>query len=311
MLGRQQIAGIPTAIHELFKNAHDAYAVNVRVDFFHSDDMLILRDDGLGMTREDFEGRWLTLGTESKVGANDIGREIWTGPNSAPPRSVTGEKGIGRLAIAAIGPQVLVLTRAIRQDGLHHLVASLIHWGVFEIPGIDLDLIEVPIIEVPNGKIPSASDISKLAARVASNIQGLGDRVASSARNSILADLSMIDFDPQAIYKQLDGPILEGENYGTHFIIRPTSPVLADDIRISADRGTEATPLEKMLLGFGNTMMSQLNRPDMSAQFFDHREDGTSEDTRGLCKRARSPFRASRVWRRTLIPIHPPIWFRA
>lgn len=26
MLGRQQIAGIPTAINELFKNAHDAYA---------------------------------------------------------------------------------------------------------------------------------------------------------------------------------------------------------------------------------------------------------------------------------------------
>lgn len=33
MLGRQQIAGIPTALSELFKNAHDAYAVNVEVDF--------------------------------------------------------------------------------------------------------------------------------------------------------------------------------------------------------------------------------------------------------------------------------------
>ena len=29
MLGRQQIAGIPTAISELFKNAHDAYADHV------------------------------------------------------------------------------------------------------------------------------------------------------------------------------------------------------------------------------------------------------------------------------------------
>ncbi|WP_420026944.1 hypothetical protein ACN9LS_16300 [Escherichia coli] len=34
MLGRQQIAGIPTALSELFKNAHDAYADNVEVDFF-------------------------------------------------------------------------------------------------------------------------------------------------------------------------------------------------------------------------------------------------------------------------------------
>ncbi|MBE9553380.1 MAG: ATP-binding protein, partial [Proteobacteria bacterium] len=66
MLGRQQIAGIPTAIHELFKNAHDAYATRVDVDFFREDGLLILRDDGYGMTREEFEDRWLTLGTESK-----------------------------------------------------------------------------------------------------------------------------------------------------------------------------------------------------------------------------------------------------
>ncbi|MCY4462099.1 MAG: hypothetical protein OXC26_17180 [Albidovulum sp.] len=32
LLGRQQIAGIPTAISELFKNSHDAYARNVEVD---------------------------------------------------------------------------------------------------------------------------------------------------------------------------------------------------------------------------------------------------------------------------------------
>ena len=68
MLGRQQIAGIPTAISELFKNAHDAYARNVEVDYFRDDGLFVLRDDGLGMTREDFERRWLTLGTDSKIG---------------------------------------------------------------------------------------------------------------------------------------------------------------------------------------------------------------------------------------------------
>src|SRR5579863_8977976 len=61
MLGRQQIAGIPTAISELFKNAHDAYADSVEVDFYRSDGLFVLRDDGLGMTREDFESRWVTL----------------------------------------------------------------------------------------------------------------------------------------------------------------------------------------------------------------------------------------------------------
>ena len=68
MLGRQQIAGIPTAISELFKNAYDAYADNVVVDYFRSDGLFILRDDGIGMTKDEFENRWLTIGTESKLG---------------------------------------------------------------------------------------------------------------------------------------------------------------------------------------------------------------------------------------------------
>jgi len=67
MLGRQQIAGIPTAISELFKNAHDAYADRVEVDYYRSDGLFVLRDDGIGMTRKDFEERWLTLGTDSQI----------------------------------------------------------------------------------------------------------------------------------------------------------------------------------------------------------------------------------------------------
>ena len=55
LLGRQQIAGIPTAINELFKNAHDAYADNVEIDYFRKDKILVLRDNGLGMTKDDFE----------------------------------------------------------------------------------------------------------------------------------------------------------------------------------------------------------------------------------------------------------------
>ena len=52
MLGRQQIAGVPSAISELFKNAHDAYADHVEVDYFLSDGLFVLRDDGIGMTRD-------------------------------------------------------------------------------------------------------------------------------------------------------------------------------------------------------------------------------------------------------------------
>jgi len=93
MLGRQQIAGIPTAISELFKNAHDAYADHVEVDYYRSDKLFVLRDDGLGMTKGDFEKRWLTLGTESKLG--QVGG-LSTPPidSNKKPRAILGEKGI-------------------------------------------------------------------------------------------------------------------------------------------------------------------------------------------------------------------------
>jgi len=55
MLGRQQIAGIPTAISELFKNAHDAYADQVEVDYFRNNGLFVMRDDGLGMSSTIFK----------------------------------------------------------------------------------------------------------------------------------------------------------------------------------------------------------------------------------------------------------------
>src|ERR1700735_5525573 len=100
MLGRQKIAGIQNALSELFKNAHDAYAHNASVDYFESagaknEGFLVIRDDGVGMTREDFEERWLILGTESKTEGH---RNQLYKPPDMEVRTITGEKGIGRLA---------------------------------------------------------------------------------------------------------------------------------------------------------------------------------------------------------------------
>lgn len=130
MLGRQQIAGSATAISELFKNAHDAYAQQVEVDYYRPESLFLLRDNGIGMTLDEFQDRWLTLGTESKVGGGVFPYR----PPGTEERPIMGEKGIGRLAIARIGPQVLVMTRARRVDGLHDLVVSLVNWELFELP---------------------------------------------------------------------------------------------------------------------------------------------------------------------------------
>lgn len=280
MLGRQQIAGIPTAIHELFKNAHDAYADRVRVDYIHSFDLFLLRDNGLGMTREDLEAKWLTLGTESKVGQNDPDAEFWTGPENLPRRPALGEKGIGRLAIAAIGPQVLVYSRAVRQDGLHRPVCALVNWSLFEQPGLDLDQIDVPIIELDGFRPPSREDIDGLVSACLVNVEAVSKALRADARVRITNELKGFVVDPSQVYDALGGMCL-GKEYGTHFLIKPTAPELALDLAFNKLSADSAMPLQRFLLGFGNTLHGQEQAPPIVAEFFEHRGDGSSEDLIG------------------------------
>jgi len=279
MLGRQQIAGIPTAISELFKNAHDAYADSVEVDYYRSDGLFVLRDDGLGMTKEDFESRWLTLGTESKLDAN-TGLGLPPVNPDKPRRPILGEKGIGRLAIGAIGPQVLVLTRALRQKKLSDLTAAFIQWSLFQCPGIDLDHIEIPLITVSGGSLPSKSDVDKMIALVRKNIEVLKARLSPSAHASLLKELSRFSVDPQALSLALGRPSLAGDGVGTHFYVMPADPSLAAAIDEKADADS-APALTKMLLGFTNTMTPNHPPAQIKTAFRDHRTNDAAEELIG------------------------------
>ncbi|UCA47000.1 ATP-binding protein [Pseudochrobactrum sp. XF203] len=186
LLGRQQIASISTAISELFKNAHDAYADNAEVDYFRDDGLFILRDDGLGMTREAFEERWLTIGTDSKVGSKAGLSSPPADPNKSA-RPLLGEKGIGRLAIAVIGRQVLVLTRA-KVDGQSqpYITAAYIHWGLFELPGIDLDELTIPVEVFDIGKIPNGHDVKAMVSQAKNSLEELARMINVEALQDII-----------------------------------------------------------------------------------------------------------------------------
>lgn len=281
MLGRQQIAGIPTAIHELFKNAHDAYAERVEVDFFRRNRVLVLRDDGYGMTRDDVENRWLTLGTESRLNANknpDRSKE-WRGPKNLPPRSIMGEKGIGRLAIAVIAPVTLLMTRAARPDGLHNLVVALVHWGLFEQPGLDISEIDVPIAEFEHGTLPTKADIATLIAKIQNNLASLEEQIEPSAYSELVDTLDKVNqISPDVLdgylNKEREQPLsLRGDGYGTHFILLPVAPELDDDIDGGSDK--DSSKLERNLLGFSNLMAT--DNPVIQTEFRDHTIESTEE----------------------------------
>lgn len=137
LLGRQQIADTSTAISELLKNALDASARSVIVNFLKDDDSLIIKDDGLGMRTSDVLDKWLVLATESKNKKfNDVtGWSKYADERQRQWQTLPkyGEKGIGRLSIAALGRVVVLWTVWGKGDDMTGTLC-VVHWNLFQHP---------------------------------------------------------------------------------------------------------------------------------------------------------------------------------
>lgn len=108
LLGRELITDRITALFEIVKNAYDANANSVEIEFIslnplNNQSKIIIKDDGIGMFFEDLRDRWMVIGTSSK-------RRNRT---SAAPynRKVTGKKGIGRFAVDLLGSKLTLITK--------------------------------------------------------------------------------------------------------------------------------------------------------------------------------------------------------
>ncbi len=277
MLGRQQIADASTAISELFKNAHDAYADHVKVDFFRSDSLLVIRDDGMGMTLEEFESNWLVLGTDSKVVFLQ-GTQPYRPPDKQE-RAVMGEKGIGRLAIAFLGPQVLVLTRSAKDGERDALVMCYVHWGLFDQPSLNLGDVEIPIRCITGGELPSSHDVAELLKENTANIEELQKKFPQCNLQSILSDVSDFQVDPHDFEQAIEGLSLADHNSGTHFYVAPTNETILADIRTEQDGRTKE--FSKCLLGFCNSTFAEDGPPPLETAFRFWPTDSRYEDLIG------------------------------
>ncbi|MER8910329.1 ATP-binding protein [Mesorhizobium sp. M0854] len=140
-LGREQIADCPTAISEIWKNAFDAYARNVALDIYDGEEpTAVISDDGHGMSRREFEDRWLVVGTESKA---TVDHTPFVDRNGLRARARQGQKGIGRLSCANLGPVLLLVSKRRTQP----FVAALLDWRLFENPFINLGDVHIPVTE--------------------------------------------------------------------------------------------------------------------------------------------------------------------
>ena len=274
MLGRQQIADVSTAISELFKNAHDAYADHVEVDLFCSDGLMVIRDDGSGMTKDVFENNWLVLGTDSKCNNQDP-----EPPKGKKKRSIMGEKGIGRLAIALLGSQVLVLTRSEENKFNKQLTMCFINWRLFEQPELNIEDIEFPVKVINDGKLPSKKDVSELLKENIVNISELKKKYSLNGLMDIIDEIKDFQFDPVNFDKVIGGLTLSDGKNGTHFYIAPTNESIYTDIE--AEKKNESKEFSKCLLGFCNSTFGIKEEPEVLTAFRYWSTDTDYEDIIG------------------------------
>lgn len=150
LLGKGQIADLPTAISELWKNGYDAYADALSCDLYmrgHKDissPVFVLSDTGFGMSMNDVLNKWIVLGTDSKArGMELLSSEQRFGLAQRVPM---GEKGIGRLSVSYLGSPMMMVTKKIDEKA----VVLFFDWRILENYNLFVDDVNIPLMSLSN-----------------------------------------------------------------------------------------------------------------------------------------------------------------
>ena len=106
-LGRNLYRNFITVLGEAISNSWDADAANVWIDIDKESLTFSIKDDGTGMSANDFQGKFLKIGY-SKRGDGQI--------KSKKKRPYIGAKGIGKLALLSCADRVSVFSKVSRGD---------------------------------------------------------------------------------------------------------------------------------------------------------------------------------------------------
>lgn len=241
LLGRQQIADAPTATGELFKNALDAGATCVEVDYVdaeHSNGIgfLSIHDNGLGMRcQQDVVGKWLVLATESKFAKkeDDGWTEFATPEQKQWIETTYGEKGIGRLSVASLG-RMTILWSVWGAGAKKRGTLCIVHWHLFRHPTKLLTDLPIPCAEFDHVPSPEEFDAVFSLLRQSPLVKGLlqDDTWDESLRQELKAD---INIPSERILSQLKCFF----KMGTTFLCVHTNEDLRDLFRTSPVRTDE------------------------------------------------------------------------
>ena len=141
-LGYELVGRAETAVSELIKNAYDADATVVDVDFIDSyqkGGTLVISDNGIGMTEDQLINGFMRISSADKI-HNPVSERF--------KRTKAGRKGIGRFATQRLGTRLIIVTQTLEAS---HATKIVIEWSKYEID-IELSSIKFPIIYVEKEK---------------------------------------------------------------------------------------------------------------------------------------------------------------
>lgn len=235
LLGKGQIADLPTAITELWKNGYDAYARKLECKLYlkgykdNPSPFFVLSDDGFGMTLQDILDKWLVLGTDSKTRGDKVTPHF--GLAARPPM---GEKGIGRLSVAYLGNTLLMVTKKENQP----VQCLFIDWRVLENYDFYLDDLELPLFSFASIK-DFDKNIERARDKFLLNFPENKWREQAAIRESVFSDLGSLCV-PEFIKDEVLREFLDDKYHGTSFLLfKPHEQLLELDSQNNRDYGND------------------------------------------------------------------------
>lgn len=101
-LGRNLYRNFITVLGEAISNSWDADAKNVRIYIDRDKNYLIIKDDGAGMTSDDFQNKFLKIGYSKRKDGVD---------KTKSQRPFIGRKGIGKLALLSCAQRIHIISK--------------------------------------------------------------------------------------------------------------------------------------------------------------------------------------------------------
>ncbi len=139
-LGRNLYRSFATVLGEAISNAWDADSENVHIYIDRDTGSFFIKDDGIGMTAEDFQNKFLKIGYSKR-------RSGKTETESGRP--FIGRKGIGKLALLSCAEKIHVITKVeggeyvggvIDNSGLDDAITEDLTPSQYPLGEIDLEL---------------------------------------------------------------------------------------------------------------------------------------------------------------------------